>query len=134
MEHHSNIVPWQLLAERTGAKLAYVPVTGDDGLLDLGGWIICSTARQTVRLHPRFQHAGHGQSRGGLVRARPPRGIVTLVDAAQSVGHRPVDVQEIGCDFWPFPATKSAARPASACSMAGANCWKECRRSWAAAT
>ena len=35
MEHHSNIVPWQLLAERTGAKLAYVPVTGDDGLLDL---------------------------------------------------------------------------------------------------
>ena len=35
MEHHSNIVPWQLLAERTGAKLAYVPITGDDGLLDL---------------------------------------------------------------------------------------------------
>src|SRR6266487_1360704 len=36
MEHHSNIVPWQLLAERTGAKLVYLPVTGDEGLLDLG--------------------------------------------------------------------------------------------------
>src|SRR5882672_951293 len=36
MEHHSNLVPWQMLAERTGAKLAYVPVTGDEGLLDLG--------------------------------------------------------------------------------------------------
>src|SRR5437870_8187470 len=35
MEHHSNIVPWQLLAERTGAKLAYLPITGDEGLLDL---------------------------------------------------------------------------------------------------
>src|SRR6185295_4684935 len=35
MEHHSNLVPWQLLAERTGASLAYVPVTGDEGLLDL---------------------------------------------------------------------------------------------------
>src|SRR5207253_1119882 len=35
MEHHSNIVPWQMLAERTGAKLVYVPVTGDEGLLDL---------------------------------------------------------------------------------------------------
>ena len=37
MEHHSNIVPWQLLAERTGAHLTYLPVTGDDGLLDLRG-------------------------------------------------------------------------------------------------
>src|SRR5207253_460147 len=35
MEHHSNLVPWQLLAERTGAKLVYLPVTGDEGLLDL---------------------------------------------------------------------------------------------------
>ena len=35
MEHHSNLVPWQLLAQKTGAKIAYVPVTGDEGLLDL---------------------------------------------------------------------------------------------------
>ena len=45
MEHHSNIVPWQLLAERTGAKLVYLPVTGDVGLLDLTGSTSCSPAR-----------------------------------------------------------------------------------------
>jgi cysteine desulfurase/selenocysteine lyase len=100
MEHHSNIVPWQLLAERCGAKLVYVPVTGDIGLLDLERLDECLA--QGVKL---FAMTHISNSLGTInpvvdlcARARR-RGVTTLVDAAQSAGHRPIDVQEIGCDF-----------------------------------
>lgn len=100
MEHHSNIVPWQLLAERTGARLVYLPVTGDIGLLDL--------ARLDEFLTPKvklFAMTHISNSLGTInpvaelcARARQ-LGVTTLVDAAQSAGHRPLDVQEFGCDF-----------------------------------
>jgi cysteine desulfurase/selenocysteine lyase len=107
MEHHSNIVPWQLLAERTGAKLAYVPVTGDVGLLDLDN--LDTLLDSTVKLFA-FTHVSNTLGTVNPVadlceRARQ-RGIVTLVDAAQSVGHRPVNVREIGCDFLAFSGHK----------------------------
>jgi cysteine desulfurase/selenocysteine lyase len=107
MEHHSNIVPWQLLAARTGAKLAYVPVTGDDGLLDLTN--LDNLLDSTVKLFA-FTHISNTLGTVNPVvelcaRARK-RGIATLVDAAQSAGHRPVDVQEIGCDFLAFSGHK----------------------------
>jgi cysteine desulfurase/selenocysteine lyase len=107
MEHHSNIVPWQLLAARAGAKLAYVPVTGDDGLLDLSG--LDRLLDSTVKLFA-FTHVSNTLGTVNPVaqlcaRARA-RGIVTLVDAAQSAGHRPVDAQEIGCDFLAFSGHK----------------------------
>jgi cysteine desulfurase/selenocysteine lyase len=107
MEHHSNIVPWQLLAARTGAKLAYVPVTGDDGLLDLTN--LDNLLDGTVKLFA-FTHISNTLGTVNPVvelceRARK-RGITTLVDAAQSAGHRPVDVQEIGCDFLAFSGHK----------------------------
>lgn len=100
MEHHSNIVPWQLLAERTGARLQFLPVTGDIGLLDLARldeWLT-----KEVKL---FALTHISNSLGTInpvtelcARARK-LGVTTLVDGAQSAGHRPVDVQEIGCDF-----------------------------------
>lgn len=99
MEHHSNLVPWQLLAARTGAKLAFVPVTGDIGLLDL------TRLDELLNGVKLFSMVHISNSLGTInpvvelcARARK-RGITTLVDAAQSAGHRPVDVQEIGCDF-----------------------------------
>jgi cysteine desulfurase/selenocysteine lyase len=107
MEHHSNIVPWQLLAERTGAKLLYFPVSGDIGLLDLNQldeWLT-----KEVKL---FAMTHISNSLGTInpiaelcARARK-LGITTLVDAAQSAGHRPLDVQEIGCDFLVFSGHK----------------------------
>src|SRR5665213_794987 len=107
MEHHSNIVPWQLLAERTGARLAYLPVTGDDGLLDIGR--LDGLLDQTVKLFA-FTHVSNTLGTINPVvelcaRARK-RGIVTLVDAAQSVGHLPLDAPEIGCDFLAFSGHK----------------------------
>jgi len=100
MEHHSNIVPWQLLARRTGARLAYLPVTGDDGLLDLSR--LDDLLSPAVRLFA-FTHVSNTLGTINPVaelceRARR-RGITTLVDAAQSAGHLPVDVQTLGCDF-----------------------------------
>jgi cysteine desulfurase/selenocysteine lyase len=107
MEHHSNIVPWQLLAERTGAKLVYLPVTGDDGLLDLSK--LDSLLTKEVKLFAMV-HISNSLGTVNPVaelceRARKLR-IVTLVDAAQSAGHCPVDVQQIGCDFLAFSGHK----------------------------
>jgi cysteine desulfurase/selenocysteine lyase len=107
MEHHSNLVPWQLLAQRTGAKIAYVPVTGDAGLLDLTK--LDSLLTKQVKL---FAMVHISNSMGTVnpvadlcARARK-LGITTLVDAAQSAGHCPVDVQAIGCDFLAFSGHK----------------------------
>ena len=107
MEHHSNLVPWQLLAQRTGSKLAYVPVTGDEGLLDLSK--LDSLLTKQVKL---FAMVHISNSMGTVnpvadlcTRARK-LGITTLVDAAQSAGHCPVDVQAIGCDFLAFSGHK----------------------------
>jgi len=107
MEHHSNLVPWQMLAQRTGAKIAYVPVTGDEGLLDLSQ--LDSLLTKRVKM---FSMVHISNSLGTVnpvadlcVRARK-LGITTLVDGAQSAGHMPVDVQAIGCDFFVFSGHK----------------------------
>src|SRR5438874_4552367 len=107
MEHHSNLVPWQMLAERTGAKLVYLPVTGDEGLLDLSQ--LDSLLTKEVKLFAMV-HISNSLGTVNPVtelceRARK-LGIVTLVDAAQSAGHCPVDVQEMGCDFLAFSGHK----------------------------
>jgi len=107
MEHHSNLVPWQLIAQRTGAKLAYVPVTGDEGLLDL------TQLEDLLTTQVKLFSMVHISNSLGTVnpvaelcaRARK-LGITTLVDGAQSAGHLPVDVQAIGCDFFAFSGHK----------------------------
>jgi len=99
MEHHSNIVPWQLLAQRTGAQLKYIPVTGDEGLLDLS---------QLDSLLDRAKLLSFAHVSNALGTINPiekicakarAADVVTVIDAAQSVGHMPLDVQAIGCDF-----------------------------------
>ncbi len=107
MEHHSNIVPWQLLAERTGAKLVYLPITGDDGLLDLSR--LDEFLTREVKLFA-FTHISNSLGTVNPVaelceRARK-LGVTTLVDAAQSAGHLTLDVQKIGCDFLAFSGHK----------------------------
>jgi len=109
MEHHSNLVPWQLLAQRTGARLLFVPVTGDDGLLRLDQ--LDALLADGVKLFA-FTHVSN--SLGTInpaaelcARARL-HGALTLVDAAQSAGHMPVDVQALGCDFLALSGHKMA--------------------------
>jgi cysteine desulfurase/selenocysteine lyase len=99
MEHHSNLVPWQLLARRKGATLRFVPVN-PDGLLDLEN--LDDLLDGPVKIFS-FTHISNtlGTINPAVdlcARARRA-GVTTLVDAAQSAGHRPLDVREIGCDF-----------------------------------
>lgn len=107
MEHHSNIVPWQLLAQRVGAKVRYLPVNGDEGLLDLSRldeWL-AGPVKLLALTHISNTLGTINPVAEICARARQ-RGVVTLVDAAQSAGHRPLDVQEIGCDFLAFSGHK----------------------------
>jgi cysteine desulfurase/selenocysteine lyase len=107
MEHHSNLVPWQLLAGRTGAKLRYIPVTGDEGLLDLTKLdsLLTSEVKLFAMVHISNSMGTVNPVAELCARARR-LGIITLVDAAQSAGHMTVDVQAIGCDFLAFSGHK----------------------------
>ena len=107
MEHHSNLVPWQMLAQRTGAKLAYVPVTGDQGLLDLSHLdeLLTPQVKLFAMVHISNSLGTVNPVAELCARARK-LGITTLVDGAQSAGHMPVDVQAIGCDFFAFSGHK----------------------------
>jgi cysteine desulfurase/selenocysteine lyase len=107
MEHHSNIVPWQLVAERVGAQVVYVPITDDRGLLDLDrlDQLLASEVKLLSLTHVSNSLGTINPVAEICARARR-RGILTLVDAAQSAGHRPVDVQQIGCDFLAFSGHK----------------------------
>ena len=107
MEHHSNMVPWQILASRTGATLEFIPVLEKDGSLDLS-WL---DNRLTEDV--KFLSCVHVSNSLGTInpvkelcqKARS-KGILTLVDGAQSAGHMPIDVQEIDCDFYAFSGHK----------------------------
>jgi cysteine desulfurase/selenocysteine lyase len=108
MEHHSNIVPWQLLAQRTGAKVAYLPVTGDAGLLDLGRLNeFLTRAVKILSIVHISNSLGTVNPVAELCARARELGIVTLVDAAQSAGHCLVDVRQIGCDFLAFSGHKT---------------------------
>ena len=129
MEHHSNIVPWQLLAERTGAELVYLPITGDIGLLDLSRLDECLTKPVKLLALTHISNSlGTINPVADLCARARQLGVTTLVDAAQSAGHRVIDVQEIGSISSPFRATKCAGRRASGCCMVARRCSKICRR------
>jgi cysteine desulfurase/selenocysteine lyase len=106
MEHHSNLVPWQLLAERTGARLRFVPVN-DDGTLALEQ--LPSLLTPEVKLFG-FTHVSNSLGTinpvAELCEKARAVGALSLVDAAQSAGHLPLNVQELGCDFLAFSGHK----------------------------
>ncbi len=110
MEHHSNLVPWQMLAARTGAKLRFIPVLEDDQTLDL------SRLDEVMTPDVKVLSLVHISNALGVInpvaeiceRARK-LGITTVIDAAQSAGHCPLDVQEIGCDFLAISGHKMCA-------------------------
>jgi cysteine desulfurase/selenocysteine lyase len=109
MEHHSNMVPWQLLAERIGARLRFVPVR-DDGTLALDR--LSSLLTPEVKLFA-FTHVSNSLGTINPVvelceKARAV-GALTLVDAAQSAGHLPINVQNLGCDLLAFSGHKMCA-------------------------
>ena len=106
MEHHSNIVPWQLVCQQTGARLRVVPIS-DAGELDLDAYEAALTGRAKIAALIHVSNAlGTINPVQHLVARAHARGIPVLVDGAQAVPHMPVDVQAIGCDFYAFSAHK----------------------------
>jgi len=110
MEHHSNLVPWQLVAQRTGATLRFLPVTGDEGLLDLAALdrVLTPEVKVFAFTHVSNTLATINPAAELCARARKV-GAVTVIDAAQSIGHMPLDVRAIGCDFLAFSGHKMAS-------------------------
>ncbi|HMP74204.1 MAG TPA: cysteine desulfurase [Kiritimatiellia bacterium] len=108
MEHHSNLVPWQMLAAATGAVLRYVPVQ-QNGELDLAAFHERLTPRTKLLAVTHMSNVlGTINPVKAMAEAARRVGAVTLVDGAQSVPHMPIDFEELGCDFFAFSGHKMA--------------------------
>src|SRR4029079_9897309 len=106
LEHHSNIVPWQLIAQITGGKLHVVPID-EDGDLTLEELERHLSARTKIVSVTHISNAlGTILPVRELVELAHDRGIPVIVDGAQSAAHTPVDVQDIGRDFFAFSSHK----------------------------
>jgi cysteine desulfurase / selenocysteine lyase len=106
MEHHSNIVPWQILCDQQGARLRIIPIT-DAGELDLDAYATLLTDRtRMVSVVHVSNVLGTVNPVETIVRLAHQRGIPVLVDGAQAVAHGAVDVQTLGCDFYAFSGHK----------------------------
>jgi cysteine desulfurase/selenocysteine lyase len=106
MEHHANIVPWQLVAERAGAELRVAELT-PDGALDLDALHAAMTPDVRVLGVTHVSNVlGTVNPVREICREARRRGIVTVVDGSQAVPHMPVDIASIGCDFYAFTGHK----------------------------
>ncbi len=106
MEHHSNLLPWQLLSQRTGAKLRFVEIT-DEGVLQLDGLEGLLTERTKLVAMTHVSNVlGTINPVKELTAAAHAVGAKVLIDGAQSVPHFDVDVQELDCDFLAFSGHK----------------------------
>jgi cysteine desulfurase / selenocysteine lyase len=106
LEHHANLVPWMMIAEERGATIRYVPL-GSDGLLDLSDLDNLLTARTKMFAFTAMSNVlGTITPVKQLVEAAHRAGALALVDAAQSVPHLPVNVEELDCDFLVFSGHK----------------------------
>ena len=106
MEHHSNLVPWHILAAERGVRLEFIPVT-DDGLLDLDGYhSLLSQSPKLVSFTHMSNVLGTINPAAEIIRLAHEAGAVTVLDAAQSVPHLKVDVQQLDVDFMAFSAHK----------------------------
>lgn len=106
MEHHANIVPWQMIAETTGAKLVVAPVN-DQGELVVDQWSAkLSTKTKIVAISHCSNFLGTYVDIGEITKLAHQAGAVVVVDGAQAVSTMPVDVQALGVDFYAFSAHK----------------------------
>lgn len=107
MEHHANIVPWQLLCEKSGAQLKIIPMS-DQGELDLDAFQgLLSERTKMVAVVHLSNVLGTVNSIAEITRLAHERGVPVLVDGAQACGHWPVDVKALDCDFYVLSSHKA---------------------------
>ena len=106
LEHHSNIVPWQMLAEETGAKIRVVPINDE-------GELLIEEYKQLFNKHTKFVGVTHVSNALGtinpikqMIEFAHARGVPILVDGAQAAPHMNIDVQDLDCDFYTFSGHK----------------------------
>jgi len=118
MEHHSNIVPWQLVAKEKGAKVVAAPVL-DDGALDFEGWTALLNERtKFIAVVHVSNSLGTVNPVEKMIAAAKARGIPVLVDGAQSVAHIAVDFPALGADFFTCSAHKAYGPTGFGCLVA----------------
>ncbi|MDZ7292818.1 MAG: cysteine desulfurase [candidate division KSB1 bacterium] len=106
MEHHSNLVPWQILAQHTGVKLKFIPVT-EQGTLDLADIHSLLTEKTKILAFTHMSNVlGTINPVRRLAQMAHEVGAVVVVDGAQGAPHLPVDVQQLDCDFYAFSGHK----------------------------
>jgi len=106
LEHHSNIVPWQLVCEQTGAVLRVAPIN-DAGEIDVDALGALLTSRTRIVAVSHVSNSlGTINPIGDIIDQAHGAGAVVLIDGAQAVPHLPVDVQALGCDFYAFSSHK----------------------------
>jgi len=106
MEHHSNIVPWQILCQETGARLRVVPITDDGDLRVEDVERMLSARTRLVAITHLSNALGTIVPVRDVIRLAHERGIPVLLDGAQAIAHLKVDVQELDCDFYAFSGHK----------------------------
>lgn len=106
MEHHSNIVPWQMVCKRTGAKLQVAPISFD-------GEILLDEFEKKLNTNTKFVAISHASNALGtinpvkkMIEMAHSYGAEVLLDGAQAAAHLPIDVQDLGCDFYAFSGHK----------------------------
>ncbi|VEG90723.1 aminotransferase class V-fold PLP-dependent enzyme [Legionella spiritensis] len=106
MEHHSNIVPWQMVCKKTGAQLQVAPVTVD-------GEVSLAEFERKLNENTKFVAIGHASNALGtinpvkkMIEMAHAHGALVLLDGAQAAAHFPIDVQDLGCDFYAFSGHK----------------------------
>lgn len=106
MEHHSNLVPWQLLAQEQGAELRFLRVNNEGRLMLDGLDVLITEKTRLVAVTHVSNVLGTINPVKGIIKKAHKYGALVLLDAAQSVPHMPVDVQELDCDFLAFSGHK----------------------------
>lgn len=106
MEHHSNIVPWQILCEEKGAQLKVIPINDSGELLIDEYEKLLSPRTKLVSIVHQSNALGSINPMEAIIEMAHSRGVPVLVDGAQSIPHMAIDVQKMGCDFFVFSGHK----------------------------
>jgi len=106
MEHHSNLVPWQMLAKEKGARLRFIPMDESGSLKISGLEPLFSDRTRLVTVGHVSNALGNLQPVEAIIAEAKRRGVPVLVDGAQAVPHMPVDVRKLNCDFYAFSGHK----------------------------
>lgn len=129
LEHHANIVPWQMLCEDVGAKLVVAPID-DNGELRLDDWKAQFSDRTRIAAFTHVSNAlGTINPVKEMVAFAKAKGVPTLIDGAQAALHVPIDVQALGCDFYVLSGHKMCA-PTGIGILFGRREWLEKMKPW----